>query len=231
LLSISCWNPRIAAKRFIFLRPTRVLSRLSPQLPLIIDRLAHASCHVTSGGEIGEFDQYSESRVHTMRWAILLLIFTLTGCSTNPVPNQASGNKLPIAASTALRKASTFELFSLEPSEGEKVPDSSNFHGWTILGSTAITDVNIRDRVLDALEAGVAENDGRAAGCFDPRHGIRVKYKGEQHDFVICFRCYSGHWYTNGKRNETFWPTNSPQPTFDRVLKNASVPLATPAQK
>lgn len=163
----------------------------------------------------------------SMRIAMLLLIVTLTSCTKEKVPV----NKLPAHASEALHNATTFELFSLDPSEREKEADSSNFHGWPILGSTKITDIKTRDRVLAALEAGVSENDGRVAACFDPRHGIRVKYKGAQQDFVICFQCYSGLWYTNDKQNESFTLTNSPQPTFDRVLKNASVPLPTPAHK
>ncbi|MFK7779213.1 MAG: hypothetical protein QM501_13995 [Gimesia sp.] len=162
---------------------------------------------------------------------ILMLLISFSGCSTKQFPKAASLNKLPSQASEALHNATTFELFSLEPSEGEKESNSSNFHGWNILGSHKITDLAVRNRILEALEAGIAENDGRVAACFAPRHGIRVKYKGEQHDFVICFQCYSGKWYTDNKRNEGITLTSSPQPIFDRTLKDASVPLAIPVQK
>lgn len=109
---------------------------------------------------------------------ILMLLISLSGCSAKQLPKAVSLNKLPSQASEALHNATTFELFSLEPSEGEKESNSSNFHGWNILGSHKITDLAVRNKIL---EAGIAENDGRVAACFAPRHGIRVKYKGEQH--------------------------------------------------
>lgn len=161
---------------------------------------------------------------------ILLLLISFSGCSTKLSPQIATVNKLPPRASEALHNATTFELFSLEPGDGENEPDSSNFHGWKILGSLKITDNDMRSRILNAFEAGIAENDGSVAACFDPRHGIRVTHQEEQHDFVICFRCHSGEWYTNDKMSEVFLLTDSPQPIFDRTLKEASVTLATTAK-
>lgn len=150
----------------------------------------------------------------------MLTLALFAGCSTN---------RLPAEASSALQDGSDFELFSLEPSRRVHESNATTFHDWAILGATKVTDPATREVLIDALKAGVAENsNGMAAACFEPRHGIRVMHDGEQHDFVIFFECYQGQWYTGDERKEGFLLTKSPQPAFDRVLRDASVQLAAP---
>lgn len=158
----------------------------------------------------------------------LLMILTVAGCTTKQPPTDTPKNQLPTEASNALRNATTFELFSLNPNQRDQESGIDTFHGWTILGSVEISDSETRTTLLDALEAGIAENEGLVAACFDPRHGIRVRYNGKQHEFVICFRCYSGDWYIDEKESEVFYLTDSPKPIFDQVLQAASVQLAPP---
>ena len=155
-----------------------------------------------------------------MRISFALLIIILSGCSTSGLPTNAS---------RALRNAETLELFSLDPEIRDKTDDPTTFHGWVILGSTKLQDGNLRDSLIDALEKGVAENDGAAAGCYDPRHGIRGTYNGKQHDFVICFQCFQARWYIDDVENQGFLLSQSPQPTFDKLLRDASVALPAPA--
>ncbi|HCO22988.1 MAG TPA: hypothetical protein DIT97_07985 [Gimesia maris] len=81
---------------------------------------------------------------------------------------------------------------------------------------------------MQSLEESVAANPGIVAACFSPRHGIRVKYKDQQHDFVICFECYHAIWYTDDQQREGFNPTDAPTDAFNHVLKTAEVPLPEP---
>ncbi|QDT95823.1 hypothetical protein [Gimesia aquarii] len=163
-----------------------------------------------------------------MRTLSLLMFLTVVGCTTKQPLTDAPKNQLPTEASNALHNATTFELFSLDPNQRDQKPGVDMFHGWKILGSVEVSDSATRNTLLNALDAGIAENDGTVAACFEPRHGIRVEYDGKQHDFVICFQCYSGKWYTDGKESEGYTLTDSPKPVFDRVLQAASVQLTPP---
>jgi hypothetical protein len=161
--------------------------------------------------------------VFRLRPALLaMLVLTLAaGC--------AERNQIPEDLRTALEKGDSFELYSLNPDRtGEEVKDG--FHGWRVLGKTTIKDAETRKKLLTAFQKGVAENKGIAAGCFNPRHGIRVTHDGKTFDFVICFECYSVAAHVGDKREAGFLITESPQPTFDAVLKEAKVPLPTRAK-
>ena len=155
-----------------------------------------------------------------MRLSIFFLLASLAGCSWSDLPTDAS---------YALRNATTMELLSLDPAPRDKDSDAEVFHGWTVLGTTQLSDDTTRNSLLDAFFAGVAENNTTSAACFEPRHGIKVTYDGKQYDFVICFRCYQCRWYVDGKDKGVFLLSRSPQATFNRILRDASVELADPA--
>ena len=163
-----------------------------------------------------------------MRVCPLILMLLLMGCTSDRPPMEPSGDKMPADAAAALNEAPEWELFSLNPCIEEDPDDSSRFHGWKILGSTQITDVKTREKLMQSLEESVAANPGMVAACFAPRHGIRVKYKGQQHDFVICFECYHGTWFTDDIQREGYNPTDAPADAFNGVLKDAKVPLPEP---
>jgi hypothetical protein len=124
-----------------------------------------------------------------------------------------------------LEKAENFELLSLEPERLEEVPKDS-FQGWKVLGKKTIDTSEIRKKIVDALEKGVVENQGGVTvKCFNPRHGIRVTHNGKTADFVICFQCLQVHVYMDGGAEQMFLVSSSPTETFNKVLKDAGVPL------
>jgi len=136
-----------------------------------------------------------------------------------------AGDALPAVAADALENADRFELYSLKPGPLRKDADDT-FHGYQVLGKTPVEDAAARQRLIDALKRGIAENDGLAAGCFNPRHGVRAVRGAKTVDVVICFECFSGKIFVDGRHAAGFLTTASPQPAFDRALRDAAVPLA-----
>lgn len=167
----------------------------------------------------------SLSGIFQSRAGLLVLCLMLWSCQDAAPP---AGAKLPAEAEAALRLAPKWELFSLDPEVEPDEAKPETFHGWKVLGSVEIKDKSTRQKLLDSLRASVAANPGVVAACFSPRHGIRVKQNGEQHDFVICFQCYHIRWYPHDEPESGFNPTDSPVDAFNSVLQQANVPL--PAQ-
>ena len=150
----------------------------------------------------------------------LIVVVCLAGCGPRPV--------MPPNAVAALESAHTFELLSLSP-EHLSEPPADAFHRCKVLGSTKVTDPAVRTRLIAALKQGVAENvDGMVAGCFNPRHGIRVIVNGQTTDFVICFECLQVEMHSGGAKS-SFLTMSSLQSEFDKVLQAAGVPLAKPS--
>ena len=157
--------------------------------------------------------------------ASLLPLFLVTlGCEAQP------DSGLPKKAAKALEESSSFELYSLDPDRFALKSDEKGLHGFRVLGQTTVEDMNSRKKMIAALNAGVAEHDGSVADCFFPRHGIKVAIDGETHEFVICFQCLQVQWYIDGKKAKGFLISDSPQPTFDQILKDADVPLPKKAK-
>lgn len=151
-------------------------------------------------------------------------------------PNQLTPqNRMPDVVERLLDRADTFELYSLDPDErrarGKAAPPKDTFHDWAVLGKTKVTSKADRKRLADALRLGVEDNFGMAAGCFIPRHGIRLKDGDRTVDLVICFECLSVQVFEDGKAKPGFLTTGGPQPTFDAVLKAAGVKLPKPAKE
>jgi hypothetical protein len=144
--------------------------------------------------------------------------------------------KMPLAAWKALRGAEQLELLSLDPTHDmygpgpRKEAPNGRFHDYRILGRTAIADDGARKALVDALTLGVKENEGMAAGCFDPRHGLRLTHKGQTVDLVICFHCYQVETFIDDEEMKGFLVSRSPQPIFDQVLRAAGVELPPPAK-
>jgi hypothetical protein len=130
---------------------------------------------------------------------------------------------LPFAARQALENGEKFELLSLEPTiQRTNTPDS--FHGWKILGRTQIPDQTKRAEIVKEFISGVHHTS--PFHCFDPRHGIRVRWKGVNHDFVICFHCRQIEWYCGSNEPKWILITGDPESAFDAILKRARIPLA-----
>src|SRR5437667_296107 len=110
-------------------------------------------------------------------WLLMVVIaLGLTGRST--------AGEIPAKVKAALKKADSWELYSLDP-EQRKEPPKVAFHDWRVLGKTTVTDADTRKRLVAALEKGAKENDGTVAACFNPRHGIRIKSGDNTIDLVI----------------------------------------------
>ena len=107
-------------------------------------------------------------------------------------------DNIPDEPRAILDKAEQIELLSLDPVPSiEKLKDG--FHGWKVLGKTAVKDAEVRKKLVAAFKKGVADNDGMAAFCFNPRHGIRAIHDGKTVDFVICFECFQVQSYVGDK--------------------------------
>jgi len=161
-----------------------------------------------------------------MRTTVLALaVFWL---AAPPLAAHDAPSKEYKAALRLLAKADSFELFSLDPDELARV-EKGGFHGWRVLGQTTIKNKATRQRLIKALEKGVNDNDGSAAGCFNPRHGIRVKRGKTTADFVICYECLSMEVYIDGKKGGAL-TTRAPERVLNKVLKDRKVPLPKPAK-
>jgi hypothetical protein len=169
---------------------------------------------------------------------LMLLSVALAGAScqlnekddeTRPVNGKDEEHQIPAAAKAVLEKAEDFELLSLEPVATNMM---GNFHGWKVLGKTAVKDAETRKKLIEAFEKGVSEYKDGAARCFNPRHGIRVKHDGKTVEFVICFECAQVHVAIRdgNSQPQTFLISQSPAATFNDVLKKADIPLAEPPE-
>jgi hypothetical protein len=137
----------------------------------------------------------------------------------------ADKNEVPRDIQSVLDKASELELYSLDPVTPEK--PNAGFHGWKVLGKTSVKDAEERKKLLTALTKGVAENPDKQAKCFQPRHGLRAKLDGKTVDLAICFECLHIKVYANDtEREQPILVSGSPEPVFDKILKDAKVKLA-----
>jgi hypothetical protein len=155
----------------------------------------------------------------------LLVVGTFTSLLLLPCATAGDKElrKIPGDARYILERADSFELLSLEP---ERVKDAKEtFQGWKVLGKKVIDKAEMRKKLVDEFERGVAEYTGGAAKCFNPRHGIRVKHDGKSADFVICFECDRVLVYAGGKDERLFLVSQTPGILFNKVLKEAGVPL------
>jgi hypothetical protein len=145
-------------------------------------------------------------------------------------------NRIPEAAERLFDKAETFELFSLNPEpkrgkDGDVVDEKEGFHGWQVLGKTEVKKEAERKRLADALRLGAEDNFGIAAGCFNPRHGLRLKGGGKSVDLVICFECLQVQVFVDGETSQGFLTSGDPQKEFDAALKAAGINLPKRAKK
>jgi hypothetical protein len=144
-------------------------------------------------------------------------------------------NVIPDEVERLFDKADGFELYSLNPDrqfdkDGKLVEPKDGFHGWRVLGKTEVK-VGDRKKLVDALRLGAEDNFGLAAGCFIPRHGVRLTGGKKTVDLVICFQCLSVQVFEEGKATKGFLMTHEPQPAFDALLKAAGVELPKAAKK
>jgi len=87
------------------------------------------------------------------------------------------------------------------PKEKEKivVPPEKDFHDYEILGQVKVPMSPKLEGVIMALDRAGQTSSGLVAGCFNPRHGIRVVVGGETYDLLICYQCMAAILYREGK--------------------------------
>jgi hypothetical protein len=132
-------------------------------------------------------------------------------------------NALPADVEAVLHEGETFTLYSLDP-ERYRHPPKNGFHAWKVLGTATITNAQTRNALLTAFEEGIAE--ARQTGeCFEPRHAIRVTKGKKTIDLTICFHCRRVYIYEGNTPGVDLWITKSPEPVFDKALRDAHVQL------
>lgn len=156
-------------------------------------------------------------------------------------------NKLPADATAALQHGSSFVLYSLlpefapgvgfdddlfAPPEEKKKKDASKpvferLHDFPILGRTNLVNVEDRNTVVASILDSMKAWNGIAAGCFHPRHALRVTHKDIVFDFVICFECFTIKLYRGGGLHGHVNVIGRPD-KLDQILKNAGVLLPEP---
>ena len=139
-------------------------------------------------------------------------------------------NAIPAAAAEALAKPDSVELLSLDPDRPKDKP-KDDFHGWKVLGRTTIKDDAARKKLTADLAAAAEASEGLAAACFNPRHGLCVTRNGKTIDLVICFECLQVQVFEGDKDAGEFLITDTPQPAFDKVLRDAGVTLPAKPEK
>jgi len=148
----------------------------------------------------------------------ILLILGSAGCGSKSKP-------LPSNVSSFLQEADQIELLSLDPKQSGNGDLEDGFHGWKVLGKTAIDNADAKKSVISALERGYAEGSNPAK-CFWPRHGIHASHNGKTVDILICFECKQFLIYLDNQEGEYLLISASPEPVLDKALTEANVPLA-----
>jgi hypothetical protein len=163
------------------------------------------------------------------RFAAAALLAAAFGCGTSG----PFRSPIPAPVETAFEKADEVTLLSLDPDSAygripEGTPkDAEQFHKSVVLGKTVVKDAAVQKALFDAFRAGVNDHDGSVAGCFIPRHGLRIKTGDRTVDLVICFECAQVAVYENDKAvGQNVLISRSPRAAFNTALRDAKVPPA-----
>ena len=90
-------------------------------------------------------------------------------------------------------------FYTLNPMREKK--NDKNFHGYEILGSKVLKNPKHTVALMQYFYDSIGRNRGAVAGCFEPRHGFRIKQGDKTLDLVICFACASAQVHTGDKRS------------------------------
>lgn len=85
----------------------------------------------------------------------------------------------------------------------EKYTVDQLFHDYPILGQVDLTDTPEGKHLAMLVEVQRRRPQGPIAGCFIPRHGLRVIRGNAVIDYVICFECTQFRWYVNGSKRSS----------------------------
>jgi hypothetical protein len=164
-------------------------------------------------------------------YAVVGLVVSSASCNRqyrkgyDPSKNVFSASTLK-----ALEQGDRFVLLSLNPKningwEEQVARPKSSFHYYEVLGKVEIQDPKERIELLQALFKGMADSRGISAACFNPRHGISATLGKETVDLVICFEC--GSMVIHASDETSLFVSQTPMPTYNRILQNAGLPIAS----
>ena len=166
-------------------------------------------------------------------FCILVLIgMALVGCSSATQESRSGVDfgalDVPEAVSTALKGDCEVELYSLNPERLDVAPESS-FHGWEVLGSAKLDDDEARE-IVEGFKSGLASAPDYVAGCYNPRHGLRISGREEVVDLVICFQCVQIYVYVGEERIANLSTSASPRQLFDKIVAEHRLPMPGPVK-
>ena len=138
----------------------------------------------------------------------LLLLFSTFGFAQAPWPSNLRRH---------LTSAEAAELYSLAPSQaGGEEP---GFHGYKVLGQTALTKERSRALASALVAAVEARQEPAASDCFAPRHGLRL---GDV-DLVVCFECHRLKAYRSGRFEAELLMTDDAAPIFRSTVEESGL--------
>jgi hypothetical protein len=173
-----------------------------------------------------------------MRFILTLLCISalLSGCSTQNYWIRPTQEQRTLQAKAAhefaayLEDADSAEFLALDPHSRWRKEDQPadlrpKVADWSIEATAPIDDRSLQD-LRSAIIAAISEgNPNVTTGCFNPRHGIRARWKGEEIVFVLCFECSGGFVLRGGKRS-WFELGGDYQEAFDKVARSLGVSIS-----
>lgn len=138
----------------------------------------------------------------------------------------ASGrpNALPTEADQALHSGGPAVIYSLEPWVAPDRKVALRLQGYEILGQSELSDAQ-RQIAVGAFDSALAEWDGAIAACFDPRHALRIRFKGHAYDFLLCYSCQQMEVFRDGERLGGAGTAGSPT-VLNELMKGLRLPLS-----
>jgi hypothetical protein len=163
-----------------------------------------------------------------------VLTSVLFACSVSPPPPSSSSATTEVFERLKpLDGAARVELYALrpEPARFESAGDGTRrFHGYEVLADAALTDPLLATQLAQLISRGLAESDGSAALCFNPRHGLRVVRDGQTLDLVICYECRQIYVYdsraTRPSGFDELLTAQSVEPEVTRIFEGLGLKIA-----
>jgi hypothetical protein len=156
-----------------------------------------------------------------------LVLFALAAVAAGAGCFEKERNALPRHSRDVLEQSSQLEIFLLDPTPPrEELADS--FHGWKVLGKTAVADPGMRKWVAQNIIRGIVSEHGTAPGPLAPRHGVRARQGEDVVDLLCCTKTRTLTLYHGPLTFTT--PTDDwlPAGLFDKILFDAGLRPGNP---
>jgi hypothetical protein len=158
--------------------------------------------------------------------AVFVLVFGASVAASDNKPD----NSLPREARDILASADKLEVLSISVARNKEKED---FHGFHVLGTTTVTDKELRRKLADAIESAVAESTVYDVGFnYNPRYGLRATSGGKVVEMIICFHCTQIEVYVEGKLTKKCATKQTLQKLLNQILADAKIPVPpTPRER